>query len=328
MFNIISDIHVDMYYHTNISKFKEYDYIMGNTDALPEKLKDRIRMNIDDYIDNMIKNTDEIEDTLIISGDIANNNSYSKEFLIKASTIWKNVWYTDGNHEYYFQDKNSGKNRLYKLIEDLKEYPNIKYVANTVQEIKDKEKTLKIGFLPLMYNMNNPKVRYIFNHKMNDKHFITQDYVYESYEKGYSFYENEIYGKCDICVSHVPVLKLEGTSGNETTYFTKLKLDPSIIYFFGHTHKNEEVTNYIIQEDGSEACVKGYNIGVGYPLCYSRGVGIPHLKTFKWIEKENRLAEINCHIEQNKTDLNQEKTELMKKYAGKIKAFEALYKRK
>ena len=318
MFNITSDIHIDMYYHTNIPKFKQYDYIMGNTDALSEKLKDTVRMNVDNYIYSMIKNTDEIEDTLIISGDIANNNTYSKEFLIKASSIWKNVWYTDGNHEYYFQDKDSGDNRLYKLIEDLKDYPNIKYVANTVQEIKDKEKTLKIGFLPLMYNMNNPKVRYIFNHKMNDKHFITQDYLYESYEKGYSFYENEIYGKCDICVSHVPVLKLEGTRGNETTYFTKLKLDPSIIYFFGHTHKNEEVTNYITQEDGSEACVKGYNIGVGYPPDYGRGVGIPHLRTFKWLEKENKLTEISCNIEQNKTDLEQENNELMKKYARKF----------
>jgi hypothetical protein len=335
MFNIISDIHVDMYYLISISefpKFKEYDYIMGNTDALPEKLKDRIRMNIDDYIDNMIKNTDEIEDTLIISGDIANNNTYSKEFLIKASSIWENVWYTDGNHEYYFQDKDSGDNRLYKLIEDLKDYPNIKYVANTVQEIKNKEKTLKIGFLPLMYNMNNPKVRYDFNHFMNDKHFITEDYLYESYRKGYSFYEKEIYGKCDICVSHVPVLGLGWIIGNETTYFTKLKLDPNVIYFFGHTHKNEEVTNYITQEDGTKASVKGYNIGVGYPPVYDRGVGIPHLRTFKWIEKENKLTEINCHIEQNTTDLDLENKEwieeLMKKYAGKIKALDALYKRK
>jgi len=137
---------------------------------------------------------------------------------------------------------------------------------------------------------------------MNDKHFITEDYLYESYRKGYSFYEKEIYGKCDICVSHVPVLGLGWIIGNETTYFTKLKLDPNVIYFFGHTHRNEEITNYITQEDGTKASVKGYNIGVGYPPVYDRGVGIPHLRTFKWIEKENKLTEINCHIEQNKTD--------------------------
>ena len=44
-------------------------------------------------------------------------------------------------------------------------------------------------------------------------------------------------------------------------------------------------------------CVKGYNIGVG----------IPHIRRFKWIEKENKLAEINWNIEHNKTDLNQKK---------------------
>jgi len=223
---------------------------------------------------------------------LADTIMYSKVFLKKASSIWKNIWYIDGNHEYYFQEKDNGDNRLYKLIEDLKDYPNIKYVANTVQEIQCKEKLLKIGFLPIMYNMNNPEVLNMFNNRMNDKYFITPDYMYESYEKGCIFYENEIYDKCDLCVSHVPLLRLEGTREEETTYYTKLKINPKIIYFFGHTHRNEEVDDFIITEDGRKESVKGYSVGVGYPTIYGRGIGIPHTQTFIYSDNENTLFEL------------------------------------
>lgn len=292
MFNITSDVHVDLYYQTNNSQKQNYDYILGNLDKLPLKVIEEIMSNVDEYIDIMMRETKEITDTLILAGDIANNNSYSKEFLKKASKIWNNIWYIDGNHEYYFQDKDNGDNRLYRLIEDLKDYPNIKYVANTVQEIQCSKKLLKIGFLPIMYNMNNPEVLNMFNNRMNDKYFITPDYMYESYEKGCIFYENEIYDKCDLCVSHVPLLRLEGTSEEETTYYTKLKIDPKIIYFFGHTHRNEEVNAYITTIDGRKESVKGYSVGVGYPVSYGRGIGIPHTQTFTWAYNENRLVEL------------------------------------
>ena len=291
MFNITSDVHVDLYYQTNNSQKQNYDYILGNLDKLPSKVIEEIMSNVYEYID-MMRETKEITDTLILAGDIANNNSYSKEFLKKASKIWNNIWYIDGNHEYYFQDKDNGDNRLYRLIEDLKDYPNIKYVANTVQEIQCSKKLLKIGFLPIMYNMNNPEVLNMFNNRMNDKYFITPDYMYESYEKGCIFYENEIYDKCDLCVSHVPLLRLEGTSEEETTYYTKLKIDPKIIYFFGHTHRNEEVNVYITTIDGRKESVKGYSVGVGYPVSYGRGIGIPHTQTFTWAYNENRLVEL------------------------------------
>ncbi len=292
MFNITSDIHVDMYFNTKYSENQKYDYIMGNIDNLPMKIQEEILTNVDEYINQMIRNTKKLTDTLILAGDIANNNSYSKVFLKKASTIWKNVWYIDGNHEYYFQEKDNGDNRLYKLIEDLKDYPNINYVANTIQEIQCSEKLLKIGFLPLMYNMNNPDVFKMFNNRMNDKYFITPEYMYESYEKGRTFNENEIYDKCDICVSHVPLLRLDGTSDEETTYYTKLKIDSKIIYFFGHTHRNEEVDDFIITEDGRKESVKGYSVGVGYPTIYGRGIGIPHTQTFIYSDKEKRIVEL------------------------------------
>ena len=292
MFNMTSDTHVDMYFDTNCAQEQFHDYIMGNVEELSPKIQEEIQTNVSAYIDKMIKNTKKLTDTLILAGDIANNNSYSKVFLKKASSIWKNIWYIDGNHEYYFQEKDTGDNRLYKLIEDLKDYPNIKYVANTVQEIQCKEKLLKIGFLPIMYNMNNPEVLNMFNNRMNDKYFITPDYMYESYEKGRKFYENEIYDKCDICVSHVPLLRLEGTREEETTYYTKLKINPKIIYFFGHTHRNEEVDDFVITEDGEKASVKGYSVGVGYPISYGRGLGIPHTQTFIYSDNENILLEL------------------------------------
>ena len=292
MFNMTSDTHVDMYFDTNCAQEQFHDYIMGNVEELSPKIQEEIQTNVSAYIDKMIKNTKKLTDTLILAGDIANNNSYSKVFLKKASSIWKNIWYIDGNHEYYFQEKDNGDNRLYKLIEDLKDYPNIKYVANTVQEIQCKEKLLKIGFLPIMYNMNNPEVLNMFNNRMNDKYFITPDYMYESYEKGCIFYENEIYDKCDLCVSHVPLLRLEGTREEETTYYTKLKINPKIIYFFGHTHRNEEVDDFIITEDGRKESVKGYSVGVGYPTIYGRGIGIPHTQTFIYSDNENTLFEL------------------------------------
>jgi hypothetical protein len=265
---------------------------MGNIDKLFMGIQEEISTNVDEYINQMIRNTKKLTDTLILAGDIANNNSYSKLFLKKVSSIWNNVWYIDGNHEYYFQDKDNGDNRLYRLIEDLKDYPNIKYVANTVQEIQCSKKLLKIGFLPLMYNMNNPDVFKMFNNRMNDKYYIKADYMYESYEKGRIFYENEIYDKCDICVSHVPLLRLEGTSGEETTYYTKVNIDTNIIYFFGHTHRNEEVDDFVITEDGEKASVKGYSVGVGYPISYGRGLGIPHTQTFIYSDNENTLFEL------------------------------------
>ena len=292
MFNMTSDTHVDMYFDTDCPQEQFHDYIMGNVEELSPKIQEEIQTNVSTYIDKMIKNTKKLTDTLILAGDIANNNSYSKLFLKKVSSIWNNVWYIDGNHEYYFQDKDTGDNRLNKLVEDLKDYPNIKYVTNTIQEIQCSEKLLKIGFLPIMYNMNNPDVFKMFNNRMNDKYYIKADYMYESYEKGRIFYEKEIYDKCDICVSHVPLLRLEGTSGEETTYYTKVNIDKNIIYFFGHTHRNEEVDDFVITEDGEKASVKGYSVGVGYPISYGRGVGIPHTQTFIYSDNENTLFEL------------------------------------
>ena len=293
MFNITSDTHVDMYYNKNCSEEQKYDCIMGNIEKLSIEVQKEIQLNVDEYIDMMTKNTKKLTDTLIIAGDISNNNSYSKIFLKKVSTIWKNVWYIDGNHEYYFQDKDNGDNRLYRLIEDLKEYPNIKYVANTVQEIQCEEKKLKIGFLPIMYNMNNPDVYKMFNNRMNDKYYITPEYMYESYEKGSKFYQNEIYGKCDICISHVPLLRLEGTGGEETTYYTKLNIDPRIVYFFGHTHRKEIVYDFVLNKKGIAESVKGYSVGVGYPKTHGRGLGIPHTQTFTWSNEKNTLIEVS-----------------------------------
>ena len=292
MFNMTSDTHVDMYFDTDCPQEQFHDYIMGNVEELSPKIQEEIQTNVSAYIDKMIKNTKKLTDTLILAGDIANNNSYSKLFLKKVSSIWNNVWYIDGNHEYYFQNKDTGDNRLNKLVEDLKDYPNIKYVTNTIQEIQCSEKLLKIGFLPIMYNMNNPDVFKMFNNRMNDKYYIKADYMYESYEKGRIFYEKEIYDKCDICVSHVPLLRLEGTSGEETTYYTKVNIDKNIIYFFGHTHRNEEVDDFVITEDGEKASVKGYSVGVGYPISYGRRLGIPHTQTFIYSDNENTLFEL------------------------------------
>ena len=292
MFNMTSDTHVDMYFDTDCPQEQFHDYIMGNVEELSIKIQEEIQTNVSTYIDKMIKNTKKLTDALILAGDIANNNSYSKLFLKKVSSIWNNVWYIDGNHEYYFQNKDTGDNRLNKLVEDLKDYPNIKYVTNTIQEIQCSEKLLKIGFLPIMYNMNNPDVFKMFNNRMNDKYYIKADYMYESYEKGRIFYEKEIYDKCDICVSHVPLLRLEGTSGEETTYYTKVNIDKNIIYFFGHTHRNEEVDDFVITEDGEKASVKGYSVGVGYPISYGRRLGIPHTQTFIYSDNENTLFEL------------------------------------
>lgn len=285
MFNIISDLHIEMYYPTDYRMYDNYDYCMGNTDKLPLEIKNMIRTSVYEYINQMLYNTDIFTNTLIIAGDISNDNSYSKEFLIQASKIWKNVWFVDGNHDYYFQNKESKDNRLNKLIYDLKDYSNIKYVANTVQKINYNDKVAKIGFLPLMYNINNPDVYDMFTREMNDRNFIDKDYIYNSYKSGLDFYNNKIYGKCDICVSHVPVMVLDGTDGKETTYFTKLKLDHNITYIFGHTHKVGRVTNYIETDYNSENIVNGYSIGVGYPDVYERGVGIPHTKTFVCLDE-------------------------------------------
>ena len=87
MFNITSDVHVDLYYQTNNSQKQNYDYILGNLDKLPSKVIEEIMSNVDEYIDIMMRETKEITDTLILAGDIANNNSYSKVFLKKDYEI-------------------------------------------------------------------------------------------------------------------------------------------------------------------------------------------------------------------------------------------------
>ena len=92
MFNITSDTHVDMYFDTKCAQEQFYDYIMGNVKKLSLKIQEEIQTNVSTYIDKMIKNTKKLTDTLILAGDIANNNSYSKEFLKKASKIWNNIW--------------------------------------------------------------------------------------------------------------------------------------------------------------------------------------------------------------------------------------------
>ena len=77
MFNITSDTHVDMYFDTKCAQEQFHDYIMCNVEELSPKIQEEIHTNVSAYIDKMIKNTKKLTDTLIIAGDIANNNSYS-----------------------------------------------------------------------------------------------------------------------------------------------------------------------------------------------------------------------------------------------------------
>lgn len=292
MFNVVSDIHIEMWLMTNSGFKYELEQFFKDRNILwmKGKYKDFVGALGEDamaILNSIIykysmefmeiaRNTCIPTDYLFILGDLSNMNLFSFAVLKACSKLWKNVYWIDGNHEYYFQDINEKENRVEELLELTKDLKNVTYIGNKLIKLNIDNEVITFGGLEFSYNVINPNVQYQFFNIMNDSKFMRMEFIKEKHDRARNFYNEELFKEANICMSHVPILKQEfknsrtsrfGEEVEETTYRNVFTLNKDIYYMSGHTHSRGNVEY--------NECI-GYSTGIGYP-----GAGNIIIETFE-----------------------------------------------
>lgn len=249
-FNVISDLHVDFYLSKN-----------------------DINNSMENFIKKMMKNCEILEDVLLIGGDLGNHNSISLMFLEKIKDYWKYILLIPGNHDWYNQEKT--ENRYKDLIKKVKE-KNIKNIIFLQDEVEIfSYNGINYGGSTLMYNLYDEETLRDFRLFMNDKHFISEDFIKKKHDEDLRYYERVI-DKVDVFLSHVPVYYVKSKRGfkhSQLFHNTEVKLQKHILYIQGHAH------DFKIASDGKKNGICAINTALGYP--FENDMDKPFLVTVK-----------------------------------------------
>lgn len=231
--DVISDLHLD-FYITN------------------EFLKEQMKILIENFRMNLKVKQDNI---LIVAGDIAHHNSVSSEFLSQVSKIWQHVLVIPGNHDWYLQNKET-EDRYLDLRKSLVHLDNLVFLMDEVEVFEYEE--IKIAGTLMFYNLNEMKDYVMWKSILNDKKFLTREFINKRNEKDVKYY-NKIINDVDIFVSHVPIVNLDGKSTTENL-FLNMDVNPikNVLYLSGHTHRPKNSVDLKNEFDA-------INIGYGYP---------------------------------------------------------------
>lgn len=260
--NVIADLHSDMYDGTyefittkNImdSKIEDYAYIGVNSDNKYIDLSENNEKS-KKYVEEIVKNTDEICENLFILGDISNLNCSSKLVIDNLLEYWKKIYIIPGNHDFYFQSREL--NRYDNLVDYYRSNKRVNFVKDDIIDING----LKIGMNMMFYNVGDIKTRVEYSYSMNDSMHIEYEDAYKYYNQGIEYY-NSIFNKINVFMSHVPLIPNEyqiRREGFKQSPFlnTSVVLDPRVYYVSGHTHYYGE-----LEYKG----IKGFSPSIGYP---------------------------------------------------------------
>lgn len=261
--NVIADLHSDMYDGTyefittkNImdSKIEDYVYIGVNSDNKYIDLSKNDEKS-KKYVEEIVKNTDEICENLFILGDISNLNCSSKLIIDNLLEYWKKIYIIPGNHDFYFQSREL--NRYDNLVDYYRNNKRVNFVKDDIIDINGS----KIGMNMMFYNVGDIKIRIEYSYSMNDSMHIEYEDAYKYYKQGIEYY-NSIFNKINVFMSHVPLIpnkiQMEFGEGFKQSPFlnTSVVLDPNVYYISGHTHYYGK-----LEYKG----IKGFSASVGYP---------------------------------------------------------------
>lgn len=192
----------------------------------------------------------EPSNTIIINGDIAEDNKIILASLSVFKEYFENVIYVLGNHEYYLiNDKHfSSVDKIDELKQDIKERGVI-LLDKDIVEIDG----IRIGGANMWYPLNDTNIDKWYDIS-NDSEYILGLNIDKEHQDSVKWY-NKAVKQVDIMVTHIPVVRTDSHKefNNDDFYLAKME-DYAPINIFGHTH---EITNF--KKDGSVFLTNGVN---------------------------------------------------------------------
>lgn len=209
-FNFTSDIHVD-FYKSKINPKKLPEYFM---EGIPQA------------------------ETLIVAGDLANNNEDSIRLLEILLNFWKTVILVDGNHDWYGDyRKTIGSGRWARLKKYFQSEKQLIFLGSDAGIFQSSD-GFKIAGSNMWYDIESPDVLNSVMIYMNDGRMIGVGKIEELSRKEFIFY-NKVIDDVDLFVSHVPLAdqfcRLSGYE--DKCYLRKVRLSEKKVYLSGHMHE-------------------------------------------------------------------------------------------
>lgn len=226
--------------------------------------------NVREFAKNLVLNSRDIGEVLIIAGDLGHSNSASYWFVDEIRQYFGKVFLTYGNHDLYLISKNQSNkyrnnsmNRVNDLYDKLKDMPKIHFLGYNFDGIGE-YKEFKIGGDIMMSTPKSEEEKSFYNLMMNDSKYIRLGEAgYENTinpnREGLDYY-NSLRDKIDIFVSHYPIITTDSHLYHNKESLGSYRTDVEELYFkynfFGHVH---EISEYDIL--GSNF----YTHAIGYP---------------------------------------------------------------
>lgn len=222
----ISDLHADFYMSTKTEL----------------KIKKAIPQYVKGLLGEFTINKD--TDTLIIAGDVANNNQVSVPVLLELSTYFKNTLFVYGNHDLYLTS-NRQKKKYKNSWERLEEcYEATKSHVHWLGKEFDGSIYINDLLIAGEAMINNPYLTergtLFYNQFSNDERCIKGDRV-TKYKKELQYYTELRHLKPDIFVSHWPTYvtpKYQGSKTGEEGMYINEQDPVAHLQIHGHTHED------------------------------------------------------------------------------------------
>lgn len=213
-FNFSSDIHIDFY-------------------------EDKLRLeNVSSYFMEGIPKAS----TLVLAGDLANDNEDSIRLLETLLNAWETVILVDGNHDWYGDFGITIEDgRWASLKEYFKKESRLVFLGADTGVLESSD-GFKLAGANMWYDLDRPEVLISAMVYMNDGRMIGIDKMEKLAKEELAFY-NKVIGDVDLFVSHVPLVdQFHGQGYADKCYYRNVKLLENKVYLSGHMHEGYSMT--------------------------------------------------------------------------------------
>ncbi|UYB50109.1 metallophosphoesterase (plasmid) [Lysinibacillus capsici] len=203
---------------------------------------------------------EELGDILIIAGDLSHDNQQSYWILNFFSTVYEQVLFVLGNHDYYLlpgeqqlKFAQDSKERETDLLTRVKALPNVMYLSCF--------ETFKYGGVTFAgatswYPLQTERERRLFYNSMNDSRLIKGMDIAATHLVEMQAFEQ--LKPVDVLITHVPPTKINSHDyfGSTDCFLNKLPSSAAKVFIFGHSHEQQTY-----EKDDAIYCINA----LGYP---------------------------------------------------------------
>lgn len=233
----ISDLHLD--FHVSMQSFSwEAKTSVFLTELLPE----------------------EKGDILVIAGDLSHDNQQSYTILKFFSTVYEQVLFVLGNHDYYLlpgeqqlKYKQNSKNREADLLERVKDLPNVAYLSYFETF---KYNGVTFAGATSWYPLQTEQERRFFYNSLNDSRLIKALDIAATHKVEMQAFEQ--LEPVDVLITHVPPTKIDSHDyfGSTDCFLNTLPSSVAKVFIFGHSHEQK-----VYEKENTVYCINA----LGYP---------------------------------------------------------------